>query len=172
MIQRSPPEIQDVRPSLSGVHMPVEKKTVVSPAPLGTIWQPSRVCSIPRSASDTQLSPRCIHQASPSVDRELAPRQRMCPSDLPHVGEPVRIDGELDVAASTDAFAVPEHREVPGSVDVFDNASDVCVLSISDVEYNLPPTHEEVGLPRWSVGFGVVWHFRHERLSHAQPSSA
>ena len=78
----------------------------------------------------------------------------------------------LNVVASADAFAVPEHREVPGSVDVFDNARDVCVLSISDVEDSLPPTHEEVGLLRWSVGFGVVWDIRHERLSHPQPNHA
>jgi hypothetical protein len=112
------------------------------------------------------------HIPAEAVDRELAPGLCVCASDLLHVGEPVRIDGELDVVAGADAFAVPEHREVPGSVDVFDNAGDVCVLSISDVKDSLPPTHEEVGLPRWSVGFGVVWDFRHERLSHAQPSYA
>ena len=64
------------------------------------------------------------HVPAEAVDRELAPGLRVCASDLLHVGEPVRIDGELDMVAGADAFAVPEHREVPGSVDVFDNVSD------------------------------------------------
>ena len=56
------------------------------------------------------------------------------------------------MVAGTDASAVLVHREVPGSVDVLDNAGDVCPLTISDVEDNLPPTDEEVGLTRRSIG--------------------
>jgi len=34
-----------------------------------------------------------------AVDRELTTRLRVCASDLLHVGESVRIDGEFDVVA-------------------------------------------------------------------------
>jgi hypothetical protein len=89
------------------------------------------------------------HVTAEAVDRKLAP---LCPSDLVHVGEAVRIDREVDVVAPADAFAVPEQREVARSVDVLDDAGDVCLLTISDVEGNLPPAHEELGLARWTIG--------------------
>ena len=110
------------------------------------------------------------HVPAEAVDRNLAPGMRVCPSDLLYIGETVRIDAELDVVAGADAFAVPEHREVPGSVDVFDDAGDVCPLSISDVEDSLPPTYEDIGLPRWSVGHLV--RFRHRRGSSPVPHAA
>ena len=84
MIQRSAVDCCE----LSGVHVPVEKKIVVCPAPLGMIWQPSPVPSIPRSASDTQRSPRCIHQTSPSVaNHPDSKRIRSVPSANPPVQE-------------------------------------------------------------------------------------
>ena len=110
------------------------------------------------------------HVPAEAVDHKLAPGLRVCPSDLLHVGEPVRIDRELDVVAGTDAFTVPEHREVPGGVDVFDDAGDVCLLSISDVEDSLPPTHENIGLARWRIRYPA--HFRHRRRSGPVPHAA
>lgn len=110
------------------------------------------------------------HIPAEAVDRKLAPGLPVCPSDLLHVGEPVRIDRELDVVAGADAFAVPEQGEIAGSVDVLDDVGDVCLLTVSDVEDNLPPTYEETGLPRWGVGY--LAHFRHRRRSSPVPHAA
>ena len=70
---------------------------------------PARRCEARWTASELAGLADLQHVPAEAVDRELTPRLRMCPSNLPHVGEPVRIDGELDVVAGADAFAVPEH---------------------------------------------------------------
>ncbi len=92
------------------------------------------------------------HALAEAVDRKLGRNLQVWVSGCRHVGETVRIDDEVSVVAAADAFAVPEHREVASSVDVLDHAADSCLLTISDVEDDLPPTHEEVGLARWSIG--------------------
>ena len=85
---------------------------------------------------------------------------------------PLRVVLGLGVVAGADVFAIPERREVAGCVDVLDDPGDVDRLTISDVGDDLPPTHEEVGLPRRTVGLGVVRDIHNERLSHAHPSRA
>ena len=110
------------------------------------------------------------HVPAEPVDRKFAFNPRVCARDFLHVGEAVRIGREVDVVAGPDAFAVPEHREATGSVDVLDDAGDVCLVTISGVEDNLPPTHEEIGLAQWRIGYPP--HLRQRRRYGPVPHAA